>query len=493
MMPEQILGLDIGASAVKAVLLSRGFRGGYRLLAFRVVDLVAAGGLPEALGQLFADQTFRGSVCVTTLPSGALSFRNVKLPFRDNRKIRQTLPFAVEPLIQTPLDEVFIDYTVTSRAGEAEIFAAIAPRALVAERTELLAGYVRETAMIDIDAVPLAVRMMEKPGFPEHALILAVGAKETTAVFAANGRIIHIRSYPFGGEAAKETGEIATEPPAPSGESCRRFLSELRNTQEHLLWQGSLARAPERIILTGGGSRAPGLAEGLAGLFGASVEPTNLAAMEGIEIAAELRQSWDPALMDQALAMAARPMAKRGGFNFRQRASEARAGYGELRNRLKRGAIAALVVVVLAGVEIGLDDYGARLRLAAVKRDITAEFKKSYPDAARIVDPLAQLRGKIAEAKKLSAGIGDAASAPTVLDFLKELAGLSPAGLLLTSLNLDGDVIGIKGEVRDFDAVDALKKALANSNRFKTVTVGSTAMTKQGSAVEFDLKITVKK
>ena len=59
--------------------------------------------------------------------------------------------------------------------------------------------------MIDIDAVPLAVRLMEKPDFPETALILDVGARETTAVFAASGRIIHIRNYPFGGEAAKES------------------------------------------------------------------------------------------------------------------------------------------------------------------------------------------------------------------------------------------------------------------------------------------------
>jgi hypothetical protein len=215
--------------------------------------------------------------------------------------------------------------------------------------------------------------------------------------------------------------------------------------------------------------------------------------MEGIEIAEELKGSWDPALMDQALALAARPMAKRGGFNFRQRASEARAGYGELRARLKKGAVAALVVVALAGIEIGLADYGARLRLAALKRDINTEFKKIYPEAARIVDPIAQLRGKIAETRKLSAGMGEAASATTVLDLLKELVGLLPADLLLTSLNLDGDVIGLKGEVRNFDTVDTVKKALASSKHFKTVTVGSTSMIKQGSAVEFDLKITLTK
>ena len=43
-MPERILGLDIGGGSVKAVLLSRGFRGGYRVLGFRRIDTAAAGG-----------------------------------------------------------------------------------------------------------------------------------------------------------------------------------------------------------------------------------------------------------------------------------------------------------------------------------------------------------------------------------------------------------------------------------------------------------------
>ena len=510
-MPERILGLDIGASSLKAVLLSRGFRGGYRLLAFRMVDLDAAGGLDEALGELFADATFRGSVCVTALRSGALSYRNLKLPFRDNRKIRQTLPFAIEPLIQTPIDDIFIDYTLSSRSGQSEIFAALAPRTLVGERTGLLAGYVRETAVIDIDAVPLATRLMERPDFPETALVVDIGARETVALFADRERIIHIRNFPFGGqnvtaalaefmgsglpdaEAAKRGGEIAPEATTVIREQNRRFLAELKNTEEYLLWQGNLTRPSSRIFLTGGGSRTPGLAEGLAELFAVPVERTDLAAFEGIEIDETHPQTWDAALMDQSLALAARPMAKGRGFNFRQRASEARAGYGELRNRLKKGTIAALVILILAAVEIGLDDASARLRLAALKRDVTTEFKKSYPEATRVVDPVAQLKGKIAEARKLSAGTGDTASTATVLELMKELSGLLPADVLLTSLNLDGDVIGLKGETRNFDAVDAIKKALANSKYFKTVAIGSTSMIKQGNAVEFDVKITLKK
>jgi hypothetical protein len=197
--------------------------------------------------------------------------------------------------------------------------------------------------------------------------------------------------------------------------------------------------------------------------------------------------------MDQALALAARPMAKGSGFNFRQRAFEARSGYGELRDRLKKGAVAALVILSLAGIEIGLDDYGARLRLAALKRDVGMEYKNIDPDVKRIVDPVAQLRGKIAEARKLSAGMGDTATEATVLDIFKEISGLAPADLLLTSFNIDGNAIGLKGEVRNFDAVDTLKKAFANSKLFKAVVIGSTSTVTKGSGVEFELKMTLKK
>jgi len=510
-MPERILGLDIGVDAVKAVLLSRGFRGRYRVLAARRIDAGETGGLPEALQELFADASFSGTVCVTALPARALSFRNVRLPFRDHRKIRQTLAFALEPVIQTSPDEVFIDYTLAGHAEQAEIFAALAPRTLVGERTALLKEHVRETAVIDIDAVPLALRLTERAGVSENALLLDIGARDTTAIFAGRGSILHIRHFAFGGEVVsraiaeavgsglseaeslKRSGDLPPAARAAVKECSGRFLNELKNTQAFLLWQGSLAQAPARVFLTGGGSRTAGLVEGLAALFSVSVEQTDLAAAAGIEIDEAFRETWDTAVMDQALALAARPMAKGGGFNFRQRASEARADYGELRTRLKKSAILAFIILTLAGIEIGLADYGARLRLASLKRDIQTEFRKIYPEATRIVDPVAQLRGKIAEAKKVSAGLVDATSAVTVLDLLKEISILAPPDLLLNAFNLEGNAVGIKGEARNFDAVESLKKTFAGSKYFKAVTIDSTNLMKQGDVVEFDMRIILKK
>lgn len=509
-MPERILGLDIGGGSVKAVLLSRGFRGGYRVLGFLRIDIAAAGDLPKALSQLFADQTFHNALCVTALPPGALSFREIRLPFHDDRKIRKTIAFALEPVVQTPLDTVFIDYTKTGGKSQAEILAVLAPRSVVDERSALLAGYVREIAVIDIDAVPLASRLMEDPGFPESALLIDIGARDTTIVFTGGGRILHLRHFAFGGETLtramaeslkigaaeaermKQNGALPSEAVSALMGCSAGLLTEIKNTQSYLLWQGRLALAPSRIILTGGGSKTPGLKERIEGFFAVSVEATDLVALSGIQMEETLRQSWDPAVMDQALALAARPMSKGRGFNFRQRAFEALSSYGELRGRLKKGAVAALVILSLAVIEVGLDDYGARLHLAALKRDIGREYKKIDPDVQRIVDPVAQLRGKIAEARKLSAGMGDTATEAMLLDIFREISGLAPADCLLTAFNLDGNAIVVKGEVANFDAVETLKKAFANSKTFKTVAIGSTGMVKQENRVEFELKMTLK-
>jgi Tfp pilus assembly PilM family ATPase/Tfp pilus assembly protein PilN len=510
-MAEKIIGLDIGTGSVKAVILSRGFRGGYRILGVRRIEIHEDGGVPEALTELFADQAFRGAVCVTALPSGLLSFRNVRLPFRDDKRIGQTLAFALEPLIQQPLEEVFIDYTVTGRAEQSDIFAAVAARAQVVERTALLTPYVRQTAVIDIEAVPLASFLLQRPGLPACALLLDIGVRDTTAIFAGKGRILHIRHFRFGGEmatgaiagalgidsAAAEAMKQSDEPPEAAIAAVRdvrdRFLSELKNTQAFLLDQGGIPEAPSRIILTGGGARTPGIAEGLSRVFSVSVQRADLMASGGFEIDAALRPLWDPEVMDQALALAARPMGKGSGFNFRQRESEAVAGYGELHGRLKKGAAALLLILILAGIELGLDDYGARLRLAQLKSEITAVFRKIDPEATRIVDPVVQLRGKIAGAKRLAAGMGDATAAATALDLLKEISALAPPDLLVSSLTLDGDAVGLKGEARNFDAVDTVKKTFANSKYVKTVTIGSTNLMKQGTGVEFDLKVILKR
>ncbi|MBW6486635.1 MAG: pilus assembly protein PilM [Syntrophobacterales bacterium] len=509
-MPEKFLGLDIGAGSVKAVLLNRGFRGGGEIAGFCRIGIADAGGLAGALEQLFSDQTFAGAICVSALPAALFSFRNIQLPFREERKIRQTVSFAVEPFIQQPLDAVLIDYTFAERAKQSKLFTAIAERALIDDRRKLLSPYVHETAVLDIDAVPLASFLARQPDFPTGALLLDVGLQDTTAVFFGKTGIFHIRHFYFGGqkmteaiarsgvinmEAAEEVkikGDITEEGLEALAKVLQPFFTELKNTIAFLQQKGQIPEFPTRIILTGGGSQAPGIAAGLSRLLEIPVEKTDLLAEGGFGIAADLSSSWDAAVMDQALALAARPLGKGTGFNFLKREQETRAGSGDLRGILKKSAIAAGVIILLSGFEFGLGDYALRLQLSRLKKDVLTEFKRIDPEATRIVDPVVQLRGKIAEAKKLMAGIGDVSSA-AALDIFRDVSVSAQPEITLSSFSIEGNEVVLKGEAPNFDAMEAFKKKLEGSKYVKTVTVGSTSLLKEGKGVEFNLKVVRKR
>ncbi len=483
-MPVKIIGLDIGAKSVKAVLLTRGFRGAGTVAAFRRVETADAGGTAEALLQLFSDKTFADATCVTSLPSSVFSFRNVLLPFHDERKIRQTTAFAVEPLIQQPLDAVLIDYAVVERDKQSKLFAAIVEKGHIDDRRALLKPYVRETAVIDVEAAPMAAFLSARPGTSSCCLLLDVGFKDTTAVLFGKNGLFHIRHFYFGSQKAAESPDLNFFQP---------FFAELKNTVVFLLQKGQIPELPAKVVLTGGGFRMPGLAEGLAGLFGVSVEKADLLSAGGFTMDEKLRASWDGALMDQALALAARPLGKGTGFNFLQREQETRSDSGELRGFLKKASIAAGVIVVLAAIELGLGDYAMRLHLARLKKEVVSEFKKIDPETTKIVDPVVQLKGKIAEAKKLTAGIGDALSSSSALDIFRDISGAAQPEIALASFSLEEDAVVLKGAAPNFDAMDAFKKKLEASKYVKAVTVGAANLLKDEKGVEFNLKVTRKK
>ncbi len=509
-MPEKFLGLDIGSESVKAVLLSRGLRGAGSIDGARRIGIAEAGGIAEALKQLFSDETFGGAICISALPSSSFSFRNLQLPFREEKKIRQTIAFTVEPMIHQPIDGVLIDYTTAGQAKQTRLFAAIVEKRLIGERKTLLAPYVRETAVIDVGAVPLASFLSQQPDFPSCALILDIGLNDSTAVFAGKGRIYHIRHFYFGAQKAgnaiahalgvepkvaeeiKNKGEFSPEVIEAFGKICEPFFTELKNTAVFLDDKGQIPELPTRIILTGGGAQTPVIAESLSKLFFVTVEKTDLLATGGFRIDEALRPSWDPAIMDQALALAARPLGKGAGFNFLKREQEIRGDKGKLGGIVKKTMAAAGVIVVMAGIELGLDDYGMRLRLARLKKDVISEYRKIDPETTRIVDPIVQIKGKIAEAKKLSAGRGNA-SATTVLDIFREISAVAPQEILLNTLSLDESDVVLKGEAPNFDAMDAFKKKLEGSKYIKMVTPGATSLMKEGKEVEFNLKVMMKR
>ena len=512
-MAKYILGLDIGKSSVKAVLLEAGLRGGMRIAAWEKVDVAGTAGLREALRRLQEIPILAVPSCHTSIAARAFSFRNVKLPFKDRKKICQTLPFELEGQIPHPVEDVLIDFTVLGQAQGSELFAAVIPKAEVEERVALLSDYGFDAETIDVDTVAVAARLMTAVPAESLILLLDVGAAETTGVFFKGGTILQVRSFPFGGdtvthalsgalgisfsdaEARKRRGETAVAEEEIT-EACGKFFTSLKNTISSLRMAGLIVEEPDAVWLTGGGSLYRKLAGDLSRAFAVPVERVNVNQLAGIKPVGGDDAGWDSMIMNGALALALRPVSKGPGFNFRQGNSRRKpvSIKLDLGIDLRWAAAAAAVVLLLAGADVTLSYYADRTRLDRLKAESAALLQANFPDVARVVDPAQQFRTRIAEAKRLAAAIKGVPPGDAVLVVMKDLSEQTPASaeLLLTALVLDGDRIDIRGEAATAEAAEAIKKALEATGRYADVAVRPIGAGQAGR-VEFELKITMAK
>lgn len=474
-MPERILGIDIDENSLKAVLAVRGMRGGYRVDEALIIELSDAGGMAGAIDKLREKVDFRQVRINLSLPAKHVSFHNVKLPFRGEKKIRQTIAYELETILPRSVDECLLDYHIIGQAKHAEIFAAVVPRSIVKERLALFGENPPEIGMVGIDALPVASYLLASGKSTGPELLLHVGTKDTVAVFVQRGKIVQVRYFAA---------------PLPD---CRRFCRELGNMLEFMKYSGIMEDGPDRIFLTGDGAGNLLIREELARYFSLPVEMVDLAMLSGIRLPDELKKAWAPSSMNQALALAVLKHEKGRGFNFSLRDMEGQAPPEQYGSMLKWGAAVASFIMLLAAADAYTDYRYARLRLDNLKKQINAVFKSAAPEVARIVDPVQQFKVKIAEMKKMPVGRGDMSA--TVLDLLKDISASAPPAteFLITSFNLDDDRVVIKGTAKNFDSVDTLKKEFARSKNFKTVEIGATSLVKQGDKVEFDLRMTTQK
>jgi general secretion pathway protein L len=511
-MIDKILGLDIGEDAIKAVLVIRSFKGGYRAVDAAIVPIEQTGGVSGALQELFKNQNFRGCPCATALSLQDLSFRNLVLPFRDEKKIRQVLTLEVEPMLHFAVDDAILDYILVHQGAPSDLLVAIAPKTTVQERTAHLSGYVKRISHLNVEGAAVAAILHAQNPSAGCVLLLDIGAGHSAGLLIQNGRICQVRPFAFGGNLVTRTIAQTLKIDADEAEQrkrenrpgeseqaiaalCDNFFSEVDHTIEFMQLQGRLQHGPERIYFTGGGALYPPFRDALSKHFRVPVEPVDLLAGHTIPVDQAFSNRWNPPIMNQALALAIAGHKRGLGFNLKMQDSKVRAGVAKHKGTLRRAAAVLLLILILAGTDAYLDYRYNRQRLDALKAEITTLFKTLNPEATRIVDPVSQLKGKIMEARKATLGMDETRPEATVLALLKDISRLAPpaTGLMVHAFTLESDTILLKGQANNFDAVDTLKNEFMKSRFFQAVTIGGTNLLKQGDKVDFDLRITLKK
>jgi type IV pilus assembly protein PilM len=305
-----LVGLDIGSSAVKAVVLRRG-RNSWSLVSAgeapvpegSIKDGAAAepAAVSEAVSQVLDSLRLRRARVAAALSGHAVIVKRLSLPAMSQAELNEAIPWEAEQYIPFDLSEVQLDYQVVNDDGAAnktalDVLLVAAKRDRIDDRAGVIAQAGRRPVVVDIEAFALANAY--QMNYPERTdpftALIHVGQSVTIVCLLDRGEPIFTRDIAIGGHVHLEA--LLRELPGVDEMAARRILhgqvpndispdhvaAVLREASGQLVLEVRKtidfyrATAPvdklSRVVVSGGASAAVGLVDLLASEFAASVD-----------------------------------------------------------------------------------------------------------------------------------------------------------------------------------------------------------------------------
>ena len=499
-MQGKITGIDITEDQITAVQVKTGLKG-YQVLACARVPL-EDGGLNEALQSLSGSIDLKSDIYLATIPGGHVSFRNLSMPFKDVKKIRQALPFEMESMLPFPTEDLLVDFIMTDSLALDELLAASCSRGFISEYLGTLQANGFDPDVLEIRCSPLASWLLRQPGTPEHILLLDIGEKNNTMVLCLNRRIVLIRVFSSNNASIiqsipKDNDTSGLEGPPPEEVvACFNLLcATIRNTVHAFASQRDTLPGPEKLFFTGLGALYPKAEELLRQSLDMPAEQIDMSNDKRVRMGADIVKDWSPALMNGALSLALRNTGKEGGFNFRREEFERKKRYFGLKKAAPKVAVFLFLILSFLAADMVIDYYTLKKEYKILSREITSVFKQTLPEVIRIVDPVQQLRVKIKELKKSTSLRPETGINKNVLDLLKEISQRIPKSLNvhINRMAIDTETVRISGKTGAFNEVDRIKNNLEPSPLFSGVTISSANLDRTGKGVRFEIRIELKR
>jgi type IV pilus assembly protein PilM len=525
-MPRSVIGVDLGASAIKVVELHGRWRG-FDVVKAVVRHLPVDNGQPcppeqvaQALTELLSAHAIRPAQVVSAIPAHATFVRNLLMPFRDPRKIREVLKFELEPHIPSPVEEVIVDFAKIrdTEAGGCEVLAVAVPKQVIVEHLQVLALAGLSPDIVDWEIYGglngyLAWRHVS---LPVPVALINLGASKTTITIVQGGRLQFARSVVRGGQALTESIRQRLTMTTAQAEALKlserdkereqitepleAFLTQLTKDIDHTLLAYSAhaggETAMQEFILLGGGAALPEAVTFFSEHYGVGTMPFDA----DQRVFSPLLMGGQPSaglLMPVALGLATRLVNRQAqGLNFRQEEFALHKGYGEIRGQLlSLGGVVALLVG-LALFDLYYHLHHKEIQYAQFQEQVGAIFRETFPDVRQVSNEVGQARDRLREIETNLRGVSSLSGPQgSALEMLRELSVRLPQGLQvkITDLTISTEGIGVSGETQSFDGVDNLKKAFAASPFFDDIKVSQARAGTNGKGVEFKLAITLKK
>jgi type II secretory pathway component PulL len=482
-MSRKILGLDIRSDAVSAVLVRSGIKKTV-IEAHEYVSLTdhpdSEIGLASALETIVGKLDISGSICVAAFPADQVSYRNIKVPFKGQKKIMKILPYELEPSFPFQVDDLIIDFhtmNLSDHDNQTELIAVAVEKSKLQSYLDTLAGFNIDPEIVTVGGFPSVRCLTNLVDIRKDVLFIDLDGHKASVFVVLSGEVCLIRSFPWQFKANLSNEESLAA-------NIKRTLFAFEEVY------GSDFQ-PEGILITGSGFPGVDFEQDLTQLMEIPVKQTDLIRDTGIIKQPVSTHLWNPHQMDNALSLALIEIEGIDTFNFRTGPFSTQKFWGEHKKSLIKTGVLMALVLLLAFSNLILDSYFMEKKLNRLDDQITHAFTSTFPEVKKIVDPFQQMQMKMKEAREKALLPGETGTYIRTVDILNDISKFitKETDVKLTRLVIGPENVTLSGNTDTFNSVDGIKSGLEQSESFKKITISSANIDKSDNRVRFKLKV----
>jgi len=483
-MSRKILGLDIRPDAVSAVLINSSIKGTV-IEAHEHVPLSGRkeedrNGLSASLETIEQKMDISDSFCVASFPADEVSYRNIQVPFKGQKKVKKILPYELEPTLPLPVEDLIIDFIqieIPDLTHTNNILTAAVKKSKLQDYLDTLSTFNINPEIVTVGGYPTAISLANFLDSDKNWLFVDINNNNSTIFVILTGRICLIRSFEI--RSAARSFKLKS--------LCGNILRTLYALENILGLDVKL----DGGFITGCGIDDLGFDKDMEQALGFPIERVDILRFADILKQQPPPPSWVPFLMDNALSLALMEIEGAKGFNFRKGPFALKKFWEENKKNLIQTGVFFALVLLLGWFNVFLDSYFLEKRLTRLNHQITDIFTSTFPEVKNIVDPVQQMKIKMLEAKKNALLPGDTENQMRAIDILNTISNAIPKDMDVT-LNrfvMGPESINISGDTDSFNSVDSLKSKLEQADIFKKIIISAANIDKSDNRVRFKLKV----
>jgi type IV pilus assembly protein PilM len=305
---KALVGLDIGSAAVKAVELKPAGKS-FRVTGFgtellppdSIVDgaIIDATAVADSIRRLFDGRGIKTRDVAASLSGNAVIVKKISLPVMSEAELAESIYWEAEQYIPFDIQDVNLDYQILDKGdggkGTMDVLLVAAKKEKIADYTGVIAQAGRTAVVVDVDAFALQNAYEVNYGIDGSAVIvlLNAGASATNINILHGDQSVFTRDISIGGNAYTEALQRELSLPFETADALKRgqpvdgatydeARPVLRAVTENVMLEiqktfdffkaTAASEKIDRIVLSGGASRAESFTEMLTERFEAPVE-----------------------------------------------------------------------------------------------------------------------------------------------------------------------------------------------------------------------------